>query len=232
MHNKTRNTDKFIIRLSMPLIMLLLNISAQAAEPTPQQGTYCTTDTGTLSLVTEELTVTIDLVLHSLSLEGKDMLAEKISSLQSAKLSLQLAAGRGVARITTLIDAVIAAHSSEDYTQQLTWMPLLQTAMLSLPDDARTRAANDLISRAEDIMQTEGKGNPMQHLREARHMLACDALDLPLQEAREAQRTLAKQFAKGKPVSAKAYTRLIDSLRSALLYVLQKDNEAPLPSLP
>ena len=232
MRHKTRFPANLIIRLSMSLIILLPTITAHADEPTPRPGTYCTSDTGTLSLVTEELSVTINLVLHSLSLQGKATLGEKISSLQSANLSLQLAAGRGVARIITLIDAVIAAHSSEDYTQQLTWMPLLQTAMLSLPDDARTGTASDLISRAEDIMQTEGKGDPMQHLREARHMLACDALDLPLQEARQAQQTLLKQFAKGKPVSAKAYATLIDSLRTALLYVLQKDNEAPLPSLP
>ncbi len=205
------------------LAMLALSITAPAATAEPEPGSYCDMDTGTLSLVAEELSVTLKMVLHSQSLQGKDRQSEKFSELLASNVSLQLAAGRGNGHIMTLIDTIIAARVNEDFTQQLTWFPLLQTAMLDLPDNTRTHLASYAIGRAQNIMEEDGKDDPMQQLREARHMLACDALDEPLQNALQAQRILAMQFSRNKTVAAKDYTRLIDALRKALLYVLQND---------
>ncbi len=228
MKTKTLLAHRALILLPALLAMLALSNLTHAAtpEPEPEPGTYCEMDPGTLSLVAEELSVTLKMVLHSQSLQGKDRQSEKFSELLASNVSLQLAAGRGNGHLMALIDTIIAARRNEDYTQQLTWFPLLQTAMLDLPDNPRTRLASYSIGRAHSIMEEDGKDDPMQQLREARQMLACDALDEPLQNALQAQRILARQFSRNKAVAAKDYSRLIDSLRKALLYVLQ-NNQAP-----
>ena len=59
----------------------------------------------------------------------------------------------------------------------------------------------------------------MEALKQAHHMLACDGLDIPLQEAIQAQDTLMKVLRQNPKTDA--YDTLIDSLSSALLYTLQ-----------
>jgi hypothetical protein len=147
--------------------------------------------------------------------------ATAISDLTSAGTTLHLAASRGAAaRTILLIDAIIQAKAGEDYARMLEWFPLLQTSLLTLPHDATLSAVDDLIGRAKDIMQGDVKdSDPMGPLKQARHMLACDGLDIPLQEAMWAQDNLMKVL--GRNTKDSAYDILIDSLRQALVYALK-----------
>jgi len=157
------------------------------------------------------------------ALNNKDQ-PTALSELIAAKTTLHLAASRGAAaRTNLLIDAIIQAWSGENYTQLLAWFPLLQTSLLTLPNDASVSAAEESISRAADIMQGDKDGDAMQALKEARHMLACDRLDIPLQEAMQAQETLMKQINQNaKDIS---YDTLRDALRNALAYTLSSSEK-------
>ena len=140
--------------------------------------------------------------------------------LTSAKTALYLAASRGAAaRTILLIDAIIQSRTSEDYVQMLTWFPLLQTSLLTLPNDATASAADDLISSADDIMQGDKNGDAMTPLKNARHMLACDNLDIPLHAAMQKLDTLMSHPAQNTKISA--YDTLLDSLRGALDYTMK-----------
>ena len=102
----------------------------------------------------------------------------------------------------------------------LEWFPLLQTSLLTLPEDATESAADDLIGRAKDIMEGDEKdSDPMESLKKARHMLACDGLDIPLQEAIRAQENLMKVLRQNPKTDA--YHTVMDSLRRALVYALE-----------
>ncbi|MGW8228927.1 MAG: hypothetical protein ACWGOW_08500, partial [Gammaproteobacteria bacterium] len=109
------------------------------------------------------------------------------------------------------------------YAQLLAWFPLLQTSLLTLPNDATVSAAEESIGRAEDIMQGDKDGDAMQSLKEARHMLACDGLDIPLQEAMQAQDVLMKQL--NQNTKNIAYDNLRDALRNALAYTLKNSEK-------
>ena len=197
---------------------------AAAKTPTlPKAGAYCP-DTDILRVVAEELSASLDLAMRSkAAMLAKDQVTA-ISELTSTGTTLRLAASRGAAaRSILLIDAIIQARSGEDYAQMLTWFPLLQTSLLTLPDDETVSSAADLIGRAEDIMQGAKEGEPLKVLGEARHMLACDDLDIPLQRAKQVQLALMKQLGSGNPVKSSAYDALLDSLRSALTYTLKSD---------
>jgi hypothetical protein len=63
----------------------------------------------------------------------------------------------------------------------------------------------------------------MEPLKKARHMLACDGLDIPLQEAMRAQDNLMKVL--GRNTKNSAYDTLIHSLRSALVYTLENSEK-------
>ncbi len=76
-----------------------------------------------------------------------------------------------------LLDAIIQAKAGENYAQMLTWFPLLHSSLRTLSDDAVESAADELIGRAEEIMQGGKEGNPIELLKQARHILACDGLD-------------------------------------------------------
>jgi hypothetical protein len=83
-------------------------------------------------------------------------------------------------------------------------------------------AANDLIGRAEEIMQGGKEGDPIALLTQVRNMLACDGLDIPLRKAVRALDELMKQLGQGNQDNKSAYDQLLNSLRSALLYTLGK----------
>ena len=102
----------------------------------------------------------------------------------------------------------------------LTWFPMLQKSLQTLPDDATVAAANELMLHAKDSMQDEKNGNPLKSLGDAYHMLACDDLDIPLQAAIQAQDTLMKKLGQNIHVKESAYDVLLESLRSALDYTL------------
>ena len=196
--------------------------AAVAATPSissPKPGNYCP-GPDILLVVAEDLTTTLDLTMRSrTALINKD-LPKMIGELTSAKTALYLAASRGAAaRTILLIDAIIQSKTSEDYAQVLTWFPLLQTSMLTLPNDATTSAADDLIGNAEDIMQGDKNGNVMSPLKKARHMLACDNLDIQLHAAMQTLDTLMSHPDQNTKISA--YDTLLDSLRGALDYTMK-----------
>jgi len=197
--------------------------AATTAGSSPKPGNYCPGRDIRL-VVAEELSTSLELSMRSrAALINKDQVTA-ISELISARTTLHLAASRGAAaRTMLLIDAIIQSWSGEDYAQLLAWFPLLQTSLLTLPNDATVSAAEESIGRAEDIMQGDKDGDAMQSLKEARHMLACDGLDIPLQEAMQAQDELMKQL--NQNTKNIAYDNLRDALRNALAYTLSNSEK-------
>ncbi|VAW78109.1 hypothetical protein MNBD_GAMMA15-472 [hydrothermal vent metagenome] len=208
-----------LLRACLAFLVLSLSFPA-VAEITPKPGSYCP-GKDILLVVAEELSASLNLSMHSrTALINKDQITA-INTLDSAGTTLRLAASRGAAaRTTLLIDSIIEAGPGESYAQMLSWFPLLHTSLLTLPDDATASAAENLIGRAEDSMQTENGKNPVKLLREARHLLTCDGLDIPLQAAIQAQIKLMKQLVPRTPAKNSDYDALFDSLRNALTYTL------------
>lgn len=113
------------------------------------------------------------------------------------------------------------ARATENYAQTLLWFPLLHTSLLNLQNDASVRTANDLIGHAEEIMQgvRENVG-AKDLLKQASHMLSCDGLNIPLQQALQSQGALMQQFAQGNTPENSAYDNLLSALRNALQFTL------------
>jgi hypothetical protein len=193
-------------------------IAAPTSASSPKPGGYCPSK-DILLVVAEELSASLELVMRSrTALVNKDQ-TTAMDALASAGTSLHLAASRGAAaRTILLIDAVLQAKATDDYVKMLAWFPVLQASLLTLPQDATVKVATDLVGRASDVMQSDKGGDALQPLREARHMLACDSLDIPLQGAMQAQESLLAQF--GEDTNRNAYDSLVDALRNALVYVL------------
>jgi hypothetical protein len=203
--------------------ILALSFSMPAACSTttsPNAGSYCP-GRDILLIVAEELSASLDMTMRSRTALMNSDQATAISNLTSAGTTLHLAASRGAAaRTILLIDAIIQARAGVGYARMLEWFPLLQTSLLTLPHDVTLNAADDLIGRAKDIMQGDVKdSDPIESLKQARHMLACDGLDIPLQEAMRAQYNLMKVL--GRNTKDSAYDTLIESLRRALVYALE-----------
>lgn len=222
--NRQTTHHKCLLLASIPFLALSLSMSAIAATPaaSPKPGQLCP-GPNILLVAAEDLSASLDLAMRSrAALLHKDQ-ATANSKLTSAGTALHLAASRGAAaRTNLLIDAVIQSRVGEDYAQLLTWFPLLQTSLLTLPDDASVSAAGDLIGNAENILRGVKDGDPEKPLKQARHMLACDGLDIPLQQAIAEQGKLMNQLGQNEKNSS--YDALLYSLRSALAYVL-KNNE-------
>ena len=221
MKRQAVHTGKRLLWACIPFLALSLSLpaaAATAASAAPKPGSYCP-DTNILLVVAEELSASLELVMRSrTALINKDQTAA-LGNLASARTILHLAASRGAAaRTTLLIDAILQAKSGEDNVQLLTWFPLLHTSLQTLPEDAAVSAANDLIDRSADIMQSDKDSDAMAPLREARHLLACDGLDIPLQQAMQAQDDLMQQL--NLNTKNRAYNDLRDALRSALAYTL------------
>jgi hypothetical protein len=219
-------TSKRLLWACIPLLALSFSMSTAAATTagsSPKPGNYCP-GTDIRLVVAEELSTSLELSMRSrAALINKDQVTA-ISELISARTTLHLAASRGAAaRTMLLIDAIIQSWSGEDYAQLLAWFPLLQTSLLTLPNDTTVSAAEESIGRAEDIMQGDKDGDAMQSLKEARHMLACDGLDIPLQEAMQAQDELMKQL--NQNTKNIAYDNLRDALRNALAYTLSNSEK-------
>lgn len=225
MNRQSRRTVKHLLFACMTYLILSFSTAVAAetaAVSPPKPGSYCP-DTNILLISGEELSASLDQVTRSrAALIGNDR-TTAISELISARTTLHLAASRGAAaRTILLVDAIIQARAGEDYAQMLTWFPLLKASLQTLSDDAIESAANELIGRAEEIMQGGNEGDPIELLKQVRHMLACDGLDIPLQEAVRAQDALMKQLSQGDPDKNTAYDQLLNSLRGALLYTLEK----------
>jgi hypothetical protein len=209
--------------LCISFLVLLLSTPVSAAEDVVKPGSYCP-DTNILLIVAEELSVSLDYSMRSRQALLENKLALATNKLHAAGTILHLAASRGAAaRTTLLIDAIIGAMSGEDYTQTLTLFPLLQASLLTLQDKTIVRNANDNIANAKDIMLGEKSGDPIDALKKARHTLACDGLDIPLQAAMQAQEDLIKVL--GQDTKATAYDKLIEALRNALTYTLENSKQ-------
>jgi hypothetical protein len=220
------HTSKGLLWACISVLALSFSMPAVAttASTSPEAGSYCP-GRDILLVVAEDLSASLDMAMRSRAALVKGDQATAIADLTSAGTALHLAASRGAAaRTILLIDAIIQARAGVDYARMLEWFPVLQTSLLTLPDDARLSAADDLIGRAKDIMLGDAKeSDPMEPLKKARHMLACDGLDIPLQEAMRAQDNLMKVL--GRNTKNSAYDTLIHSLRSALVYTLENSEK-------
>ena len=212
-----------IVLLICVLCISVANATSQPA-PTPKPGSFCPGPEIRL-VVAEELSASLDLTLHSMAALVNKNKEVAFNDLNNAGTILYLAASRGAAaRSNLLLDAVIQAKHGEDFSSMLDWFPLLQTSLQTIPDDPAVTKARTLIFGAEDIMQYQKDVDPIKPLKEARHMLACDALDLPLQEAKKAQQSLMSKFNNG-TLKNTDYSRLLDPLRSALAYSMSGNVE-------
>jgi hypothetical protein len=223
MNRQFANAGKRLLWASIPFLALSFSMTAAAATPadtSPEPGSYCP-NTDVLLVVAEELSASLDLTMRSrAALKNKEP-ATAIRELNLASTALHLAASRGAAARTILvIDAIIQARSGDDYAQMLAWFPLLHASLLSLPDDATESAAEDLIVGAEGIMQGDKAGDPVTLLNQARHMLACDGLDIPIQDAMSAMDALLTQLGQGNQGKNNTYDVILDALRNALLFTM------------
>jgi hypothetical protein len=98
----------------------------------------------------------------------------------------------------------------------------LHASLLTLPGDATESAAEDLIVGAEEVMQGDKAGDPVTLLNQARHMLACDGLDIPIQDAMSAMGALMTQLGQGNQGKNNTYDVILDALRNALLFTMGK----------
>jgi len=221
MPTNTMTGRKIFLWIYFPLFALSFNVPAIAGAPMP--GAYCPSQSTRLAIA-GDLAVSLDLTMKSRAAQMNKDSTSAISDLASAKDTLFMAASHGAAARTILIiDTIIQAKLAEDYARMLaTWFPLLHASLQTLPNDATVQATGDLIDQAEEFMQGEREGDPMDILNQARHMLACDGLDIPLQKAIQTQSSLIKHF--GKNTKAKAYDRLLNALHSTLSYALKSSD--------
>jgi hypothetical protein len=224
------HSSRSLLLIYISMLALIFSAPVGAATATlaatsPKPGYYCQSP-DTLLVVAEELSASLDLVMRSrTALSVKDQ-AKAINELVAAGTIMHLAASRGAAaRTIMLIDAIIQAKTGKDYAQMLTWFPVLHSSLLTLPNDATESAADDLIGRAEDSMQRIEGGDPLKYLSEARHMLACDDLDIPLHAAIQAQGRLLLKLGQRVPPKTSDYNTLLESLRDALSYTLQRNEK-------
>jgi len=210
------------------LFILITGISTAATAKTATTqltpGNYCP-DTSILLIIAEDLSSSLEFVMQSRAAQTRGDQIEMLAMLNASGITLKQATSRGAgARTALLINSVILSRAKENNTQLLTWFPLLHSALLTLPYDAARSAADDAIGGAEEILQSgQGSnpiGNPMDQLRKARHFLTCDDLDIPVQAAIKEQTQLLSQIRQHKPVATKDFDKFINSLRTALAYVL------------
>jgi hypothetical protein len=225
MNQQPVHSNKFLLWACIPFLAVSFSmpVPAETITASPRPGYYCPS-TEILLTAAEELSAGLDMVMRSrAALIDKDQV-RVINQLTCAGTTLHLAASRGAAaRSILLIDAIIQARVGDAYAEVLAWLPLLRTSLLTLPDDATVSATNNYIGQAEDIMQGDKDGDPIMFLKEARHMLACDGLDIPLQEAMQAQGDLIKKI--GQNTKKDTYDTLVDSMRRALAYALENSEK-------
>lgn len=213
--------SKRLLWACMTFMAVSFSLSAfaeSASNSSPKPGGYCP-GTDILLVTAEDLSAGVQLAMGSRAalIDGESAMA--MSELTSTGTSLYQAASRGAAaRTVLLIDAILQSKMGDDYASMLTWFPLLQASLLTLPQDETVTATSDLVGKSSDLMQIGKGSDALESLKEARHMLACDNLDIPLQAAIQARNSLLAQFGPG--TKSSAYDNLINALRSALAYTL------------
>lgn len=209
------------------LAILLLSYSMPSFAVTPsladiQPGVYCPGNNIKL-IIAEELTASLDLAMRSrAAMFDKDQ-ATALNALAALGTTLNLAASRGAgARTAELIDAIIRSSSGENYKQMLDWLPLLYTSLQPLQNEAAGQTAKQLIEQAEQVMAGEKEGKPLQLLKQSQHMLSCDRLSIPIEQALADQFILVSKMRRGQVSKITDYDALLDSLRNALQYALAR----------
>jgi len=225
MNRQRAIAGKRLLRAGIPFLVMLFGMTAAAATTTgssPEPGSYCP-NTDVLLVAAEELSASLDLTMRSRAALKNREPATAVRELVFASTTLHLAASRGAAARTVLvIDAIIQARAGDDYAEMLAWFPLLHESLRTLPDGATESAAEDLIVAAEEVMQGDKAGDPVSLLNQARHMLACDGLDIPIHNAISAMDALLRQPGQGDQGKNNSYAVALDALRSALLFTMGK----------
>lgn len=203
-----------------PLLVLPMLCFGAGTDVPPPSGGYCP-GKDILFIAAEGLSASLNLAMESrAALTAGDRQTAQ-DELREAGTTLNLAASRGAAaRTNLLIDSVIAAKNDEDYAALAGWLPLLTASLAALPNDGPVREAEDQLNRAEAIMRGDEDGDALSTLKSARHMLACDGLDIPLKEAIRAQQDLVRKFAQGKGPGPHDYDALLGDLHDALDFTL------------
>ncbi len=196
-------------------------VSDADAEPKP--GTYCPRQ-GSVFLILEELTV----ALHSVAQAKENLLVLDDSQtanvlLGRAGTGLALAASRGSgARVATFIDTAMAAKKDGDPKAMLLWFPTLKRALSGLPAGTTREAAKTQIAAAEAIVHGQAAGDEIRTLLQARQLLVCDPLDIPMQQSLAHLSRLHRNILQGKSPSADDFNALIGLLNRAMDYGLQR----------
>jgi len=211
---------------SYVLFILIMCFSAvSVAKPStaqPAPGEYCP-GTNILRIVAEDLSTSLIFIMQSRAAQARNNQTEMMSQLSAAGVVLSQATSRGAgARTALLINSIMLSRVNESNDQLLTWFPMLHSALLTLPESEAESAAEDAVGQAEEILQDGLRGNAIDSLKKARHFLTCDDLNLPLQAAIKEQTRLLSRIQQHKPVVTKDYDKLINSLREALTYVLNR----------
>ena len=203
----------------MAILFLFLSapVSANTASDTPV-GTYCP-GPDILLISAEELSTGLNLILRSQNaFNNKDLETAK-SELNSAGTALHLAASRGSsARTNLILDTIIQAKQSEDYSQMLHWFPLLEKSINTMKIDPTVNKAKAIIAQTRSLLEGAKKGDPVNQLMLTRHILACDKLDIPLQQAIQSQNLLLKQLYNKNPKPD--YKSLLKAVNKALSFTL------------
>lgn len=204
----------FLLSFSVP------SLAVTQPASSPQPGTYCPGIDIKL-IIAEELTASLDLAMRSrTAMLDKDQMTAA-SAMDALATTLNLASSRGAgARTAELIDAIIRSSSGDNFKQMLEWLPLLYTSLQPLQGDAAGRTAKQIVEQAEGIMAGEKDGHVIQLLKQSKHLLTCDGLSIPIEQARQQQFILASRLKRGQVTKASDYNALLDSIRSALQYTL------------
>jgi hypothetical protein len=194
-----------------------------AVETKDLAGTYCP-DMASTYLILEELTVATEGVARAREslLVFNDMPTAQML-LARADAALASAVGRGSgARVATLINALLAAKEEGNAETSLLWFRNIKLALSGLPVDAARDAAFTQIARAEAILQGQAEGDEVQTLLEARRLMECDALHIPMRESLTRLVRIHGEVGRGAKPSSDSFSVLIDHLNRAMSYALQR----------
>lgn len=213
--------------LSIALVLFIFATRVYG-DSSPEPGHYCT-PLSVNEQILEQLTITLDQVAKAQqAIKNKGGGAATDIALGRAANALMLASTHGgAARTRRLIGAALTAKGSEDYQQLLGWFPLLNTALLTLPDDPEVRSAGTELGLAEDILQGDSKGNALKHLHMAAHYLGCDELDIPLEQANNALTSLFVKIAQGHTAKPSAFDKVLTLLRTAMNAMFERYKAIP-----
>lgn len=209
--------------LTVGALATAVHASEEAGQQAPKPGLYCPGQ-DTLYLILEELTA----ALHGVTRARESLLdlndpATAAILLARAGDALALAAGRGSgARVAMLIDAAMAAKQDGRPKAMLPWLPMLKLALSALPPDDTRAAATAQVATAEAIIQGAAAGDEIQTLVNARQLLVCDPLDIPVRQSLALLLRMQRDVARGASPSGNDFSALIDLLNRAMTDGLQR----------